>query len=112
MTPSVLASDVDEARRDVEQARIWLKNASARSAALAKVDTDLLTRSRGRMAKLRDSFKEKLRKMRQGHLEQTKRHVELGTQHVSRQRERVVQLERDGRDTSQARRVLAQFEDL
>lgn len=46
------------------------------------------------------------------HLVQAERHVSEGTQHVRRQRELVASLDRDGHDTTDARKLLAQFEEL
>jgi hypothetical protein len=43
---------------------------------------------------------------------QAERHVNLGESHIARQREGVVELERDGHDTTEARRLLANFEEL
>lgn len=45
------------------------------------------------------------------HLEQAERHVAQGEQHIRSQKARIVDLERDGRDTTQARQVLKTFED-
>jgi hypothetical protein len=46
------------------------------------------------------------------HLEQARRHVAEGELHLARQRALVVQLERGGHDTTQARKLLKQFEEL
>lgn len=46
------------------------------------------------------------------HLAKAKEHIELGEQHVRRQRELVSELERDGHDATNARELLAQFEHL
>ncbi len=46
------------------------------------------------------------------HLTQAERHVAEGERHVARQRELVAQLERDGHDTTAARKSLTQFEEL
>jgi ribosomal 50S subunit-associated protein YjgA (DUF615 family) len=44
------------------------------------------------------------------HLQEAQEHVKLGLQHVSRQREIVAELERDGHDVTAAHRLLANFE--
>ena len=46
------------------------------------------------------------------HLAKAERHVDEGHRHVAHQREIVASLERDGNDTTQARALLAQFEEL
>ena len=46
------------------------------------------------------------------HLEQARRHVADGDKHVARQRQLVAKLDRDGHDSSEARRLLEQFEEL
>jgi hemerythrin len=46
------------------------------------------------------------------HLAQAERHVTEGSIHVERQRELVQQLERKGQDSSGARSLLANFEDV
>jgi hypothetical protein len=46
------------------------------------------------------------------HLAQAERHVALGEQHIARQREIVSELEDGSHDAVQARRLLAQFEEL
>jgi hypothetical protein len=56
---NIVARDVEQARRDVEEASISLKNASVRSDKFSKMDTVLITRSRGQIVKVRDSFKQK-----------------------------------------------------
>jgi hypothetical protein len=48
----------------------------------------------------------------QDHLAQAERHVAEGEGHLSRQREIVTKLERDGHDSVSARATLAQFEEL
>lgn len=45
-------------------------------------------------------------------LEQARRHVEQGEQHVARQRELVGQLHQDGHNTDDAIRLLGQFQEL
>jgi hypothetical protein len=45
-------------------------------------------------------------------LEQARRHVEAGERHISRQREIVSELERDGREADRTGRLLATFEEL
>jgi hypothetical protein len=44
------------------------------------------------------------------HLEQARRHIAQAERHVARQREIVAQLERDGHDIYEAKRLLDQFE--
>lgn len=46
------------------------------------------------------------------HLEQARRHVAEGEKHVGSQRELVTQLERDGHDSTQARQLLREFEEV
>ncbi len=46
------------------------------------------------------------------HLDLAKRHVAIGEKNVARQRAVVAELERDGHDASEARRLLAEFEQL
>ncbi len=46
------------------------------------------------------------------HLAKANEHVLLGERHVRRQRELVAELERDGHDTTGARKLLEQFEKL
>jgi hypothetical protein len=46
-----------------------------------------------------------------GHLERAERHVAEGHEHVRRQRILIDELERDGHDSTQARELLARFED-
>ena len=46
------------------------------------------------------------------HLDQARRHVAEGAEHVVRQRELVARMERDGHDTAEARRLLGQFEEM
>ena len=117
---SAVARDLQEARRDVEEASISIKKASARSDALSKIDEDLLARSRSQIANLRVRLKQTNalrtypvdRKILELHLQQAERHVAAGQEHVSRQGERVAQLERDGHDASDARKLLGLFEEL
>ncbi len=52
------------------------------------------------------------RRMLLEHLAKANEHVELGERHVRRQRELVAELERDGHDTREARKLLEQFEKL
>jgi hypothetical protein len=125
MTPvakKVVARDLAESHRDLEEATISVKNASARSKKLSEIDQDLLARSRSKIANLRVRLKRSDggslrpdpidRQMLERHLQQARRHVAIGRDHVSRQRERVAQLERDGHDATDARRLLEQFEEL
>ena len=42
---------------------------------------------------------------------ETERHINLGEQHLARQRQIIAELERDGHDASQARHLLRTFED-
>ena len=46
------------------------------------------------------------------HLAKANEHVEKGERHVSRQRELLAELERDGHDTTRAKQLLEQFEKL
>ncbi|HSC19371.1 MAG TPA: hypothetical protein VLC74_10685 [Rhizomicrobium sp.] len=46
------------------------------------------------------------------HLRLAETHVAEGEHHVARQRELVAELDRDGHDTSQGRRLLLEFEEL
>lgn len=46
------------------------------------------------------------------HLAIASRHVAQGEQHVSRQRELIAELERNGHNTAQATQLLVQFEEL
>jgi len=50
--------------------------------------------------------------MLEQHLAQAERHIALGQHHIARQRELVAQLEQDERDTTEARRLLANFEEI
>jgi hypothetical protein len=117
---SAVARDLQEARRDVEEASISIKKASARSVALSKIDKDLLARSRSQIANLRVRLKQTNalrpypvdRKILELHLQQAERHVAAAQEYVSRQGERVPQLERDGHDASDAKKLLTLFEDL
>lgn len=52
------------------------------------------------------------RAMLERHLRTARDHVELGEQHVTRQRELVAELDRDGHDTAMARTLLRTFEDM
>lgn len=49
------------------------------------------------------------RRLKLAHLAQARHHVAQGEEHVARQTKLVAELERDGHDTSEARRLLAQF---
>jgi hypothetical protein len=49
------------------------------------------------------------RRMMLNHVAQARHHVAEGEAHIARQRELVAELERDGHDASDARRLLAQF---
>jgi hypothetical protein len=124
---TAVAHDVDQAQQDLEQARIFVKQASARSDELLRIDMDLLARSRGRIADLRDRFRQSRenapdgsrdfrgaidRTMRERLLTQAQRHVASGQEHVGRQRERIAQLERDGHDAADAGKLLQLFEEL
>jgi hypothetical protein len=42
-------------------------------------------------------------------LEQTRKHQAIGERHLARQHEIIVELERDGRDTTAAKKLFAQF---
>ena len=44
------------------------------------------------------------------HLALAERHVREGAEHVARQRQIIAELERDGHDATEARRMLATFE--
>jgi hypothetical protein len=46
------------------------------------------------------------------HLAQAERHIEAGARIVRRQRELIAELQRDGHDAKEARRLLKQFEDV
>jgi hypothetical protein len=46
------------------------------------------------------------------HLAQANRHVAEGEGHVTKQRELVAQMERDGHDTTEALKLLGHFEEL
>jgi hypothetical protein len=50
--------------------------------------------------------------MLEDHLALAERHVSEADGHVGRQLQRVLELERDGHDTQQARELLRQFSDL
>ena len=52
------------------------------------------------------------RAMVEEHLELAEKHVALGQQHLANQRELIFQMEQDGHDTTEARRLLKQFEEL
>ena len=52
------------------------------------------------------------RAMLQQHRRLAYEHVKLGERHVWRQRELVAELEADGHDTTEAKRLLANFEAL
>jgi hypothetical protein len=51
------------------------------------------------------------RQMILDHLEQARRHVAEGKEHLARQRKIIAELERDGHDTKMARELLTQFEE-
>ena len=121
MTPStkpIVGQDVEQARRDASRATISVKNSSTRSDALLKADKQLLARSRGRVANVRNRFKPEnapdppRRGMLERHLEQAERHIAASQQHLSRQRERIAQFERNHHDASTAKALLELFEDL
>jgi hypothetical protein len=46
------------------------------------------------------------------HLAQAERHVTLGQGHITRQRELILQLHRDGQDFAEATQLLVQFHEL
>jgi hypothetical protein len=46
------------------------------------------------------------------HLAQAEAHIALGDRNIVHQRELVAELERDGHDTAEAKRLLASFEEL
>ena len=46
------------------------------------------------------------------HLAEAKAHVEMGSKTLARQRELIAELERDGHDSTQARAMLKQFEEV
>ena len=52
------------------------------------------------------------KKMIEGHLAQAERHVTLGENHITRQRELIVQLHRDALDIAEAAQLLVQFREL
>jgi hypothetical protein len=52
------------------------------------------------------------RVMLERHLTQVEAHIVRGEQHLTRQRELVFELERHGRDSEQAQRLLLLFEEL
>jgi hypothetical protein len=52
------------------------------------------------------------REMIERHLAQARRHVTEGEQHVARQRNLLAELPRDGHDTTEAAKLLENFEDL
>jgi len=52
------------------------------------------------------------RAMVEEHLQLAEKHVAQGDQHLADQRELIFQMERDGHDTTEARRLLRQFEEL
>jgi hypothetical protein len=128
MTPAAksITRDVEETRRHLDTARVSVKKACVRSDELLKIDMDLLAHSRGQIADACDRFKQKQRNALQRspyfrpidrkvlgrHLQQAERHVAVGQGHISRQRDCVAQLERDGHDAVEARGLLAQFEEL
>jgi len=121
MTPStkpIVGQDVEQARRDASRATISVKNSSTRSDALLKADKQLLARSRGRVANVRNRFKPEnapdppRRGMLERHLEQAKRHAATGEKHLTRQRALITKLERDGHDASEAKTLLELLEEL
>lgn len=46
------------------------------------------------------------------HLAQAERHVKLGEDHIARQKELVARLEAHGLDTTEAKRLLCEFQEL
>ena len=52
------------------------------------------------------------REMVERHLAQAQRHVKEGERHIAGQRELLTRLDRDGHDTTEAAKLLANFEDL
>jgi arginine repressor len=52
------------------------------------------------------------REIIQRHLAQAEDHIILGERHIVRQRELVAELEQKGHDTTEAKRLLAEFEEL
>ncbi len=52
------------------------------------------------------------RTMLRGHLAKAKEHVASGEEHVRRQRELVAELQRDGHDVTEAKKLLVRFEQL
>lgn len=50
--------------------------------------------------------------MLERHLAQAEEHIALGEHHIARQRELVAELERNGHDTAEARRLLTTFEEM
>jgi hypothetical protein len=52
------------------------------------------------------------REMLKRHLAQAEEHIAMGDKNIARQREVIVQLERDGHDTASARNFLREFEQL
>jgi hypothetical protein len=52
------------------------------------------------------------RAMIQDHLNQAERHIADGERHLSNQRALIAELEHDGHDTSAAKSLLRQFEEL
>ena len=52
------------------------------------------------------------RQMLLAHLAQANEHVEMGERHVGRQRELVAELDRDGHSTTEAKKLLKQFEQM
>jgi hypothetical protein len=51
------------------------------------------------------------RTMLEQHLPQAEGHITLGKGHIARQHEIIAELERDGHDTTEAKRLLAIFEE-
>jgi hypothetical protein len=52
------------------------------------------------------------RVMLKQHLAQAEEHIVRGERHLARQRELVSEIERHGRDSDQARRLLLQFQEM
>ena len=46
------------------------------------------------------------------HLAQARRHIRLGQEHIKRQKELVTELERDGHDVSEPKRLLDLFREI
>lgn len=52
------------------------------------------------------------REMLERHLAQAEKHIATGRKNLARQREVIAEIEREGRDTTEARVALNQFEEL